>query len=61
MIRFLEACAAAISSEAAKTTDPQLRAQELSSLTKIILTWPKLSGEFRAAAQAVTQSATERR
>lgn len=59
MLRFLEACTAVISSETAKTADPQLRAQELSSLTKIILTWPKLSGEFRAAVQAMTQSAAK--
>jgi hypothetical protein len=57
ILRFLEACAAAISSESAKTADAQLRAQELSSLTKIIAAWPKLSGEFRAAVLAVTQSA----
>jgi hypothetical protein len=56
ILRFLEACAGAISSETAKTTDPQLRAHELSSLTKIIAAWPKLSGEFRAAVQALTQS-----
>lgn len=60
MVRFLEACAAAISSESAKTTDPQLRAQELSSLTNIIAAWPKLSGEFRAAVLAVTQSVSQR-
>lgn len=58
MLRFLEACAVAISSESAKTADAQLGAQELSSLTKIIAAWPKLSGEFRAAVLAVTQSAT---
>lgn len=61
IVRFVEACAAAISSESAKTADAQLRAQELSSLTKIIAAWPKLSDEFRAAVQAMTQSATERR
>jgi hypothetical protein len=60
MLPFLEACAAAISSETAKTTDAlpsaqevrdssTLRAQELSSLTKIIAAWPKLSDGFRAA------------
>ena len=59
MVRFLEACATAISSETAKTDDAQLRAQELSSLTKIIAAWPKLSGEFRAAVLAVTQGATK--
>lgn len=59
MVRFLEACAGAISSESAKTADPQLRAQELSSLTKIIAAWPKLSGEFRAAVQAMTESASK--
>lgn len=58
MIRFLEACAAVISSETAKTADAHLRAQELPSLTKIIAAWPKLSGEFRATVLAVTQSAT---
>jgi hypothetical protein len=60
MLRFLEACAAAISSECTKTTDAHIRAQELASLTKIILTWPKLSGEFRAAVQAVTTGAIRR-
>lgn len=60
MVRFLEACAAAISSESAKTTDAHLRAQELSSLTKIIAAWPKLSGEFRVAVQAMTESASKR-
>ena len=60
MLRFMsrtlslpngEACAAAISSESAKTADAlpsaqeardssTLRAQELSSLTKIIVAWP---------------------
>ena len=70
MVRFLEACAAAISSESAQTADAlpsahevrdslTLRAQKLSSLTKIIAAWPKLSGEFRAAVLAMTQSATE--
>jgi len=59
-IRFLEACAAAISSESDKAADAQLRAQELSSLTKFIAAWPKLSGEFRAVVLAVTQSATTR-
>lgn len=44
--------------ETAKTSDAQLRAQELSNLTKIIAAWPKLSGGFRAALLAVTQSAT---
>jgi hypothetical protein len=58
VVRFLEACAVVISSETAKTADPQLRAQELSSLTKIIAAWPKLSGEFRAAVLAVTRGAT---
>lgn len=57
---FLEACASAISSESAKTADAQLRAQELSSLTKIIAAWPKLSGEFRAAVLAMTESALAR-
>ena len=60
MVRLLEACPGAISSESAKTADAQLRAQELSSLTKIIAAWPKLSGEFRAAFLAMTESATER-
>jgi hypothetical protein len=58
MGRFLEACVAAIRSESAKTTNAHLRAQELSSLTKIIAAWPKLSGEFRAAVAAMTQSAS---
>ena len=58
MVRFLEACAAAISSESTKTSDAQLRAQELSSLTKIVADWPKMSGEFRLVLLAVTQSAT---
>jgi len=58
IVRFLEACAGVISSESAKTADAQLRAQELSSLTKIIAAWPRLSGEFRAAVLAVTASAT---
>lgn len=51
ILRFLEACAGAISSESAKTPDAlpsayeerdssTLRAQELSSLTKIIAAWP---------------------
>ena len=57
-IRFLEACAAAISSESAKTADAQPHAQELSSLTKIMAAWPKLSGEFRAAVLAMTVSVT---
>jgi hypothetical protein len=56
-ICFLEACAAALRSETAKTPDAQLRAQELSSLTKIIAAWPKLSGEFRVTVLAVTLSA----
>jgi hypothetical protein len=56
-ICFLEACAEALRSEAVKTADAQLHAQELSSLTKIIAAWPKLSGGFRAAVLAVTQSA----
>jgi hypothetical protein len=60
MIRFLEACAAVISSESDKTASPQLRSQELASLTKIIAVWPKLSGEFRAAVQAMTESASKR-
>jgi hypothetical protein len=60
MVRFLEACAAAISSESAKTTDAQLHAQELSSLTKIIAAWPKLSGEFRAAVLAMTEGVSKR-
>ena len=53
-IRFLEACAAAIASENAKTTDAHVRAPELSSLAKIIAAWPKLSGEFRAAVLVMT-------
>jgi hypothetical protein len=57
MLRFLEACAAAISWDIAKTADAHLRAQELSSLTKIIAAWPKLSGEFRAVVQVMTESA----
>ena len=60
ILRFLEACAGTISSETAKTADTHLRAQELSSLTKIIAAWPKLSGEFRAAVQAMTESASVR-
>jgi hypothetical protein len=56
MVRFLEACAGAISSENAKTTDAQLRAQELSRLAEIMLAWPKLSAEFRIAMQALTRS-----
>jgi hypothetical protein len=59
MLRFLGACAAAISSESAKTADAQLRAQELSSLTKNLAAWPKLSGGFRAAVLAVTGSASK--
>ena len=57
MVRFLEACAGAISSESAKTTDAHLRAQELASLTKIIAAWPNLPAEFRAAVLGVTVSA----
>jgi hypothetical protein len=57
MVRFLEACVAAISSESAQTADAQLHAQELSSLTKITAAWPKLSGEFRTAVLTVTLSA----
>jgi hypothetical protein len=56
VLGFLQACAETISSESAKIPDAQLRAQELSSLTKIIAVWPKLSGDFRAALLAVTQS-----
>jgi hypothetical protein len=59
ILRFLEACAAAISSDSTKTGDAQLRAQEFSSLTKIVAAWPKLSGEFRAAVLAVIQSASK--
>ena len=59
-IRFLEASAEAMRSETAKTTDAQLRAQEFSRLTKIIAAWPNLSAEFRAAIQALTQSASQR-
>jgi len=59
-IRFLEAYAAAIPSESAKTTDAHLRAQDLSSLTKILAAWPKLSGEFRVACLAMRRSARER-
>lgn len=55
-MRFLEACTATISSESAKTADAQPRAQELSSLTKTILTWPKLSGEFRTVIGTLTRS-----
>lgn len=51
ILRFLDACAAAISSESAKTADAlpsaqdvrdssTLHAQELASLTEIIATWP---------------------
>jgi hypothetical protein len=57
IVRFLEACIQVMGSDSAKTADPQLRALELSRLTNIILAWPNLSGEFRAAVQAVTQSA----
>ena len=60
MVRFLEACAAAISSDSAETAHAQMCAQGLTSLTKIIAAWPKLSGEFRAAVQAMTASAIER-
>jgi hypothetical protein len=67
MVRFLEACAAAISSEITKTADAlpsaqevrdssTLRAQELSNLTEIILAWPNLSAEFRLAMRALTRS-----
>jgi hypothetical protein len=70
MVRFLEACVAAISSESAKTTDALpsaqevrdssiLRAQEISALAKIMAAWPKLPGEFRAAVLAVTQGAVK--
>jgi hypothetical protein len=59
-VGFLEACAAAISSESAETAGAQLRAQELSGLAKIIVAWPNLSGEFRAAVLAMTQSASKR-
>jgi hypothetical protein len=57
MVGFLEACAAAAASEIAKTPDAQLHAQELSSLTKIVAAWPKLSAKFRTAVLAVTLSA----
>ena len=56
LVRFLEACAAAISSESAKTADAQLRAQELLSLTEVVLAWPNLSAGFRLAMRALTQS-----
>ena len=57
MVRFLEACAAAMASATAKTGDAQLCAQELASLTKILAAWPQLSGDLRAAVAAVTRSA----
>jgi hypothetical protein len=60
MVRFLEACIQTVNSESTKTSDAQLRAQELSNLAKIIAAWPKLSGEFRTAVQAMTESATKR-
>jgi hypothetical protein len=56
-ICFLEACAEALRSETTKTPNAQLRAQELSSLTKILAAWPKLSGEFRTAVLMMTRSA----
>jgi hypothetical protein len=59
-IGFLEACITAMRSETAETPDAQLHAHELSSLTKIISSWPKLSVELRAAVQAVTGSGTKR-
>jgi hypothetical protein len=43
-ISFLEACTEALRSETAKTPDAQLRAQELSTLTKTISAWPKIIG-----------------
>lgn len=52
----MEACAEALRSETTKTPDAQLRAHELSRLTKIMAAWPKLSGEFRGAVLAVTQA-----
>jgi hypothetical protein len=59
-LRFLEAFIQTMKSETGKTADAQLRAQELSSLTKIILTWPNLSVEFRTAMQVMTQGASKR-
>jgi hypothetical protein len=55
-IRFLEACVAAISSESAKSGDALPSAQELASLTKIVVAWLKFSGMSRAAVVALTQS-----
>lgn len=60
MVRLLQACAAAISSESAETADAQLRAQELSRVAEIISVWPKLSGEFRVAVLAMSRSVSER-
>jgi|GEM_PF-5529716 len=48
-IRILDACAQVISSEIAKTTDAQLRAQEFSNFVKMIYAWGKLSRELRTA------------
>lgn len=59
-IGFLEACAAALHSETAKTPDAQLRAQNLAELREMVEAWPKLSPELRAACLAMTRSAMER-
>jgi len=53
-IRILDACARAMSLEIAKTADAQLRAQEFSSLEKMIYAWGKLSRELRTAILAMT-------
>ncbi|MBL9213034.1 MAG: hypothetical protein JNL92_21410 [Opitutaceae bacterium] len=51
-IRFLEACAAAISSASATTADAQRRAQKFSSLTEVMFAGQKLPVEFRSAMRA---------
>jgi ATP adenylyltransferase/5',5'''-P-1,P-4-tetraphosphate phosphorylase II len=51
-ICFLEACAAALRSETAKTPDAHLRALNLAELREVINAWPKLSPELRAACRA---------
>jgi hypothetical protein len=54
---FLEACAAALRSETAKSSDAQLHAQNLAELREVIEVWPKLLPELRAACLAVTIAA----
>jgi hypothetical protein len=51
---FLQACVSALASIRADSAGTQLRAQELGELRELIVAWPTLSTELRAACLAVT-------